>query len=145
MKPRIIDANGLVLGRMASKVAKMLLLGEKIVIINAEKAIVSGNKRMTIHHYKERQNIRTHYNPIKGPFWPKSPDRIVRRTVRGMLPWRIDKGRIAYRNLQVYRGIPENLAVTKDEIETFSDISIDQLKGRYIELGALAKELGSKR
>ena len=86
MEPRVIDANGLILGRLASKVAKMLLLGENVIIINAEKAIISGNKRTTIAAYKERQNIKTHYNPVKGPFWLKTPHNLVRRTIRGMLP-----------------------------------------------------------
>ena len=144
MKPRVIDADGLVLGRMASKVAKMLLLAENVIIINAEKAIISGNRRTTIKHYKTRQNIRTHYNPIKGPFWFKTPHQLVRRTIRGMLPWKKDRGRTAYRRLKVYSGLPENFNVDEASIETFSDFSIDRLKGRFIEVGELAKEIGFK-
>jgi len=144
LKPRVIDADGLILGRMASMVAKMLLLAENVIIINAEKAIVSGNRRTTIEHYKTRQNIRTHYNPIKGPFWFKTPHQLVRRTIRGMLPWKKDRGKVAYRRLKVYSGLPENLNVDEASIETFSDFSIDQLKGTFIEVGELAKEIGFK-
>ncbi|MHA1267659.1 MAG: 50S ribosomal protein L13 [Candidatus Helarchaeota archaeon] len=144
MNPRIIDANGLILGRLASKVAKLLLLGEKIIVINAEKAVISGNKKERIKRYKDRQNIRTHYNPIKGPFWYKTPSQLVRRTIRGMLPWKNDRGRRAYKNLKVFMGIPEELQIKQDQIETFSEISTENLKGTYIEVLELAKEIGYK-
>ena len=144
MKPRIIDADGIILGRLASKVAKMLLLGEKIFIINAEKAVISGNKREIIKHYKERQNIRTHYNPIKGPFWFKTPEKFVRRTIRGMLPWKKNRGRQAFKNLRVFNGIPADLELDKSEFETFAEFSINQLKGTFIEINELAKEIGYK-
>lgn len=144
MKPRIIDADGIVLGRLASKVAKMLLLGEKVFVINAEKAIISGNRREIIARYKERQNIRTHYNPRKGPFWFKTPDKLVRRTIRGMLPWKKNRGRQAFRNLKVFSGIPEDLELDKSEVETFVEFSVSQLKGNFIEVNELAKEIGYK-
>ena len=149
MVPRIINAENLVLGRLASKVAKMLLLNEKVIIVNAEKAIISGRKRQLIDQYKERSNIRTHYNPIKGPFWPKNPSQFVRRTIRGMLPWKNPRGRLAYKNLQVFSGFPadlnKKLGISKDlNIETFSEISLDQLKGTYIVISALSKEIGWK-
>ncbi len=144
MKPRIINADGLILGRLASKVAKMLLLGEHITVVNAEKAIVSGKRRKLIEQYKERQNIRTHYNPIKGPFWFKTPHLFVRRTIRGMLPWKKNRGKVAYRRLKVYFGIPEELEVDEANLETFSEISIDQLKGTFMEIGELAREIGFK-
>lgn len=130
---------------MASNVAKMLLLGEHVIIINAEKAIVSGKKRTVITHYKERQNIRTHYNPIKGPFWSKNPHKLVRRTIRGMLPWKKDRGKVAYRRLKVYSGIPEALDIDESRIETISNISIDQLKGTYIKISELSDEIGYKQ
>ncbi|NVM30196.1 MAG: 50S ribosomal protein L13 [Candidatus Helarchaeota archaeon] len=144
MKPRIINADGLILGRLASSVAKMLLLGERVIIVNAEKSVISGKRRTTLNHYKERQNIRTHTNPTKGPFWFKTPNQLVRRTIRGMLPWKKDRGRRAYRNLKVYIGIPEELNINTADIETFSDHSIDQLKGSFIQVKELAKEIGFK-
>ncbi|NVM52978.1 MAG: 50S ribosomal protein L13 [Candidatus Helarchaeota archaeon] len=144
MKPRIINADGLILGRVASKIAKMLLLGEKVIVINAEKTIISGNKRQIIARYKERQQIRTHYNPIKGPFWYKSPDQLVRRTIRGMLPWKKDRGKQVYRNLKVYIGIPEDFELDEADIETFADLSIDRIKGSFMQVNELAKEIGYK-
>ncbi len=144
MKPRVINADGLILGRLAANIAKRLLLGEKIIIVNVEKCVISGGKRAIINHYKERDNIRTHSNPIKGPFWPKTPHLLVRRTIRGMLPWKKSRGKRAYKNLKIYTGIPEELQIDKSEMETYTDISIDQLKGPFIQVAELVKEIGSK-
>ena len=144
MVTRVIDADGHILGRLASHIAKMLLLNEKVIIVNAEKIIISGNRRKIIEHYKERSNIHTHTNPTKGPFWPKRPDNFVRRTIRGMLPWKKDRGRQAYRRLRVYEGIPEKLNLDESTFETFSDASIDNLKGTFIEMNELSQEIGYK-
>ncbi|HUY01203.1 MAG TPA: 50S ribosomal protein L13 [Candidatus Deferrimicrobium sp.] len=149
MVQRIINADGIVLGRLASKVAKMLLQNEKVIIINAEKAIISGRKRSIIHQWKERTEIHTLFNPMRGPFWPKSPTQIVRRTVRGMLPWKKPRGKQVYKNLRVVLGTPEDLnkilGISGDlQIETFPDFSETQLRGTYMELYDLAKEIGWK-
>jgi large subunit ribosomal protein L13 len=150
MVQRIIDAEGIVLGRLASKVAKMLLQNENVFIINAAKAIISGKKRSIIHQWKVRSNIHTHYNPTKGPFWPKTPIQIVRRTIRGMLPWNRPRGREVYRFLRVFNGTPEDLnkklGISGDlKIETYPNFSFNQLKGTYIEIGELAKQIGWKQ
>ena len=144
MVSRVIDADGLVLGRMASQVAKMLLMGENVIVVNAEKAVVSGRKKEVIAHYKERSNIHTHTNPRRGPFWPKTPNGFVRRAIRGMLPWKKARGRRAYKNLKVYVGVPEDLTLDESTFETFSDASINQLKGTFIEISKLAEEIGWK-
>ncbi len=144
MVTRVIDADGHILGRLASHIAKMLLLHEKVIVVNAEKIIISGNRRKIITHYKERSNIHTHTNPTRGPFWPKRPDNFVRRTIRGMLPWKKARGRQAYRRLRVYEGIPEKLNLDESTFETFSDASIDNLKGTFIEMSELSQEIGYK-
>ncbi|MFX1295017.1 MAG: 50S ribosomal protein L13 [Promethearchaeota archaeon] len=141
---RVIDANRLILGRLASLVAKMLLLNEKIIIVNAEKAVISGKKRTIINQYKERINIHTHTNPRRGPFWYKTPNKLLRRTIRGMLPWKKKRGREAYKRLKVYEGIPEELNLDESTFETFSDFTLDHLKGTFISVGELAKEIGWK-
>jgi large subunit ribosomal protein L13 len=144
MVTRVINADGHILGRLASHVAKMLLLNERIIIVNAEKVIISGKKRKIIDHYKERSNIHTHTNPIRGPFWPKRADNFVQRTIRGMLPWKKDRGRQAYKRLKVYEGVPEKLNLDESTFQTFSDASIDNLKGTYIEMSELSQEIGYK-
>ncbi len=140
---RVINAEGLILGRLASKVAKMLLEGEEIIIVNAEKAIITGNREDIFAKYKQRTELRTRTNPRKGPFYPKRSDEIVRRTVRGMLPWKTDRGRKAFKRLKVYVGVPKEF---KDrELETISEAHISRLATpKYVTVGEVAKFLGGK-
>jgi large subunit ribosomal protein L13 len=140
---RIINAEGLILGRLASKVAKMLLEGEEIVIVNADKAIITGNREDIFAKYKQRTELRTRTNPRRGPFYPKRSDEIVRRTIRGMLPWKTDRGRKAFRRLKVYAGIPKEFE--GKELETISEAHMSRLATpKYVTVGEVAKFLGGK-
>ena len=110
----IIDAENLILGRMASFAAKKLLEGEDIVIVNAEKAVIIGNKDYIFRKYKQRRDRADIANPRKGPHFPRAPEGIVRRAVRGMLPYKREKGKKAFKKLQVFRSIPEKYKKTED-------------------------------
>ncbi len=135
----VIDADGLVLGRLSTHVAKRLMSGEEIHVVNAEKAIISGNMVQLLAHYKNRRERGTRNH---GPFYPRSSDMILKRTVRGMLEYKKPSGRAAYRRLKVYVGVPRELRAEKAE-------SVESAKKpemvRYTTLGAIAKELGSTR
>ncbi len=133
----VIDATGLILGRMASVVAKRLLMGERIAIVNAEKAVISGKRKAIIRRYKERLQI-GHYR--KGPYWPRRPDRIVWRTIRGMLPRYKEKGKRALKRLKVFISVPEELRGA--EPQTIPEARVEKLKCPYITVGELAKEIG---
>lgn len=133
----IIDAKGLILGRMASIVAKRLLEGESIIILNAEKAAISG-KRLQI--VKEAKTFLEVGHPRKGPNHPRRPDRIVRRTIRGMIPYRKPKGRQAFKRLMVYLGVPKEFE--GKETKTILEARAEKLKSPYITVGELAKEIG---
>ena len=133
----IVDAKGLVLGRMASIIAKRLLQGESIIVVNAEKAAISG-KRLQI--VKEAKTFLEVGHPRKGPFHQRRPDRIVRRTIRGMLPRKKPKGIQAFKRLKVYLGTP--MEFKDKEIQTILDASTEKLKSPYITVGELAKEIG---
>jgi large subunit ribosomal protein L13 len=101
--PTVVDASGLVLGRAASLIAQRLLAGESIVVVNAEKSVVTGSRSSVIAHYtaaRARGSKRT------GPHFPRYPDRIFRRTVRGMLPHLKTRGKVAFRLLEVHIGVP---------------------------------------
>ena len=135
---KVIDADNMVLGRLASVVAKRLLEGEEIVIVNAEKAVIIGNKYYIINKYIERRNIGS---VRKGPYYPKMPDRILRRTVRGMLPMKKSSGRVAYKRLRVYMGIPKEFE--NCDIEKIEEAKNNKLKG-FITLAELSKHLGAK-
>jgi len=133
----IIDADGLILGRMASIAAKKLLNGEKIIIVNAEKAVVSG-KRMSI--IGEATRFLQVGHPRKGPYHHRGPDEIVRKKIRGMLPWRKPKGQQAYKRLRVYIGFPKELAEKK--AETIPEVDAGKLRCAYIRVSDIAKSIG---
>ena len=102
----VVDATDQILGRLASVVAKQLLMGERVVILNAEKALISGRRTSIIRAAKQRLERRTRGSKAKGPKHPRRPDGIVRRTVRGMLPWDKPRGHTAYKRLRVFIGVP---------------------------------------
>ncbi|MGC9345306.1 MAG: 50S ribosomal protein L13 [Candidatus Bathyarchaeales archaeon] len=133
----IINAEDLILGRMASIIAKRLLRGEKIIIVNAEKAVLSGKRKSRVSEAKEFLEVG---HPKKGPFHYRRPDRIVRRTVRGMLPYKQPKGKQAYKRLKAFIGTPEELKDQKTEI--LAEAHAKKLKCPYFTLGEFAKEIG---
>jgi ribosomal protein L13, archaeal/eukaryotic len=136
----VIDANGLIMGRLASIVAKRLLAGEKIDIINAEQAVISGNKYTIFADYRHSVE---RGRPEYGPYFPKRPERILKRTVRGMLPYKRQSGRNAMAHLKVYCGVPYELK--KAEAETIEAASITRLgSAKYVKLGEISKNLGAK-
>ena len=139
----VIDATNLILGRMASIVAKMLLMGYKVTIVNAEKAVVSGKPKMVIESYKLLFRVKTLRNPYKtGIRRPRTPERIIRYAIRGMLPKNNPRGKKVLKNLRVYVGVPEE--IKGKEIKTIKEASADRLRGKYITIGELAKQLGWK-
>ena len=132
-----MNADGLIVGRMCSKVAKRLLNGEEVIILNAEKAVFSGKKKSKVAEAKEFLDVGA---PERGPFHYRRPDRFLRKTVRGMLPYRLPKGKSAYKRLKVFMGVPLEL---KDQpMITFSEASSSDLKGPHFTLGEMAKEIG---
>jgi large subunit ribosomal protein L13 len=133
----IVDADGLILGRMASKVAKSLLNGNKVIILNAEKAIISGKRKSKVAEAKEFLEVGS---PKRGPFHYRRPDRILRKTVRGMLPIRQPKGKSALKRLRVFLGIPKEFE--EKQMITLKEAKASKLKGPSLTLGELAKEIG---
>ena len=133
----IVNAEGLILGRMASKVAKKLLNGEEVIIVNAEKAVISGKRKNKIAEAHKFLEVGA---PERGPFHYRRPDRIMRKTVGGMLPMRQPKGKNAFARLRVFMGVPEELKNQKTE--TFTEAQATKLKGPSLTLGELAREIG---
>ena len=109
----IIDASGATLGRLSTNTAKRLLNGEEVAIINSEKAIISGKKSSIKARYKQKRDVGTYR---KGPFFPRMPDQIVKRTVRGMIPYQTPHGRAAFKRLKCYIGIPKEFEGKKAEV-----------------------------
>ena len=125
---------------MSSRLAKELLKGEEIIVVNAEKAVISGNPKWKVGHYRQKYE---RGDPIHGPFFPKQPDRILKRTVRGMLPWDRTKGRIAHKNLKVYVGVPDELKLMKRE--KFQNADSKKLKIKSTPLGEISLSMGAKK
>lgn len=133
----IIDASDAILGRLGTNISKRLLNGEEISIINSEKAIITGKKATVKNHYKDKRNVGTYR---KGPFFPRKPDMIMKRTIRGMIPYQTRHGRAAFKRLKCYIGIPEEFEGKKFEsIDKVSKKPVD-----YITLEELSRYLGAK-
>lgn len=136
----IIDAKGLIIGRLSTHVAKKLLenKGLEIAILNAEKAIVSGNRKMVLNKYIAKRDLN---HPRKGPYFPKMPDRILKRTIRGMLPYQQERGREALKRVKVYIGIPKEFEGKKNKtVETARNRGLES----YVELLEISRILGAK-
>jgi len=136
----IINAENTILGRLATYAAKQALLGEKVFIINCEKAIITGSRKDILNDFAERI---ARGNPFKGPYFPRRSDMIVRRTVRGMLPRRKSKGRIAYKNVVCYLGMPESLK--NEKIISLENANINRLRTlKYLYLKEISRVIGGR-
>jgi large subunit ribosomal protein L13 len=136
----VVDGTNHILGRLASNVSKLLLQGNKVVIINAEKILLSGGREKNMREYLERQKLKSRVNPIYGPYHAKRPENIVSRTVRGMLPMRKSKGAIAYDRLRVYVGVPKEFEGV--EKTSFPRAMTTKPISFYINVGEISKLLG---
>src|SRR4030042_1401582 len=111
----VVDASGLILGRLCTHLAKRLLNGEEIFVVNAEKALVSGRSVQLKEHYKHRTERASSQMKAKGPYYPRTADMMLKRAVRGMLQYKKPRGRDAYRRLKVYVGVPKGFQAMKAE------------------------------
>src|SRR3989338_5998873 len=125
----IIDARDAILGRLSTYVAKQVLLGNKVEVVNCEEAVVSGKKQSILANYIRRIDRKA---PTKGPYLFRRPDMFVKRTIRGMLPFKKSRGQDAYKNVKCHIGVPESLknekAVAIEGINSGKLQSTDYLK-----------------
>ncbi len=135
---RVIDAEGCILGRLASETAQIILAGEEVRLVNCEKAIVTGKRDNVLNRYKEK---REHGTGRKGPFFPRMPDRMVKRTVRGMTPYPEPRGREALDRLRCYIGTPEEFS---DENAEQLDEAQPRSVSPHVEIGDISRWLGAK-
>lgn len=112
-KKLVVDGTNAILGRLASHVAKQALLGKDISVVNCEKVVISGNRRIALEGYKE---IRAKGGSSqKGPLFPTKPAAIVKRTIRGMLSHKEGRGAAAFKRVRCYEGLPKEFAESKIE------------------------------
>ena len=133
----VIDASGATLGRLSTNVAKRLLKGEEIAVVNSEKAIVSGKKSSLKKIYQQKRDVGTYR---KGPFYPRLPDQIVKRTIRGMIPYQTPHGRAAFKRLKCYIGVASEFEGKKiEKMGKAKNTPVD-----YITVEELSKTLGAE-
>ena len=155
----VIDATNQILGRMASNIVKLMKGSMKtgkwpvIFIINSEKAVISGPRERVVKGYHLLFTVKTKWNPEKqGIRRPRNPARIVKRTIRGMLPKNY-LGKLMYRSILAYVGNPVGLqkfvseeakSFSKEGVKTvsFKDADVSRLKGDYVTVLELAKLMG---
>jgi len=145
----IVNAEGHVLGRLLTYVAKKALLGEEVIVLNAEKTLISGKKDEIFDRYSKKLEIKNLGNYTKGPFHEKRPDKMIRKALRGMLPWKKTRGREAYKRVMVYIGTPKeeikvrhNIDIEKTKIEDLKKIKRDI--SHYVTVGEVCKFIGGK-
>ncbi|MEM1525044.1 MAG: 50S ribosomal protein L13 [Nitrososphaerales archaeon] len=138
----VVDAQYLICGRLASHVAKLLLQGNRVIVVNAEKSLISGKRESVINEWLEKLEISSVVQPKYGPFHPRNPARILTKMIRGMIPRRKSKGREALKRLRVYVGVPKEY--NHVEKVTFEDAKAKKPLSYYVMLGDLALQLGWK-
>ncbi|MFZ9034693.1 MAG: 50S ribosomal protein L13 [Francisellaceae bacterium] len=111
----LIDANGKTLGRLATEVARRLKgkhkpeytthidTGDYVVVINAEKVAVTGNKRTDKVYYRHTGYIGGLKSVSFDKLIASHPERAIEYAVKGMLP-KNPLGRAMYKKLKVYAG-----------------------------------------
>ena len=102
----MIDAKGHLLGRLASTVAKNILIGNKVVVVRCEAINMSGNFYRNKLKYLKFLKLRCNVNPLRGPFHFRAPSKIFWRTVRGMVAHKTERGKAALKRLQTFEGVP---------------------------------------
>ncbi len=140
----VIDAEGAVLGRLASYVAKLALMGIRVHVVNVEKAVITGERKRVVDSYKLLLEVKTHKNPYRhSPYRPRNPILMFKKAVKGMLPKENWAGRLALKRVKAYIGFPEELK--NKVVIRISNTLAEQLKrSEYITVGEVAKELGWK-
>ncbi|MFH1788757.1 MAG: 50S ribosomal protein L13 [Candidatus Altiarchaeota archaeon] len=143
----IVDADGLILGRLASFVVKKALKGETIIIVNAEKAVISGKKEDIIGRNLAKLEIKNKGNYRRGPFHYRRPDRYVRKSIRGMLPTEKTRGQEAFKKIMVYIGFPKEVIAKKQGIDASKEKLVkpkvlSKNLNNYLTVGELCKAIG---
>ncbi|MBS3147938.1 50S ribosomal protein L13 [Candidatus Woesearchaeota archaeon] len=135
-----IDATNLIVGRLASYVAKQALLGATVNILNCEKAIITGSPTQVREKYYH--GIFQRGQPWRGPFISRMPDRFVRRMLRGMLDHNSPRGKNAYDRIMCYMGVPVQFKDAK--LVSLGKKSSDLPTLRYQTIGELCTSLGGR-
>jgi len=132
----VVDARDCILGRVASQVAERALDGERVAVVNADASVITGNENQLVEKYQKRREV----GSDRGPAYPRRPDRIFKRSVRGMVPHKRPRGREAIENVRVYVGNPYDDA----DPDILEGTSLDRLSNiKFVQLGDISEALGA--
>ena len=135
-----IDAKDLIVGRLASFAAKKSLLGHNVRIFNCESAVITGRKEYLIEKFANKRDMG---NPSNGPFIPRMPDRFLRRTIRGMVPYKRPKGRDAFARIMCYIGVPAEFKDKK--MITVEGANVSKTRNlRFMRVKEICRSMGGK-
>merc|ERR1719223_1906237 len=132
---KIIDGSGHLFGRLAAIVAKQTLNGNKVVVVRAESMVISGNFYRNTLKILDSLRKRHLPKPSRGPFHGRSPSKMFKHIVRGMLPHKTARGQAAFNSLKVFEGIPAPYAYKQIKLKP---------NRKYASIGRLAAETGWK-
>jgi large subunit ribosomal protein L13 len=135
----VVDARDCILGRVASEVAQRAMDGERVAVVNAEQAIITGDEDDILSVYRKRVDV----GSDRGPYYPKRPDRIFKRAIRGMVPYKTPRGREAFENVRTYVGNPYADDESR-EAEVVEGTSLDRLSNiKFVTLGEISDQIGA--
>lgn len=136
----IIDAHNKIMGRVATMAAKSAMLGNEVYVVNCETAVISGDKAKTFAEFQRKRSMGIQ---AKGPFIKRSPEMIMKRAIRGMLPYKQPKGRDAFKRIKCYRKIPDSMKDAKLIQDEKADLKKLPMT-KYVTLGQVSNNMGGK-
>jgi len=131
----VVDAEGKTLGRLATEIAKVLRgkhkptyqphvdTGDYVIVINAEKVHLSGNKIDQKTYFRHTGWVKGDINTPIRVVMAKKPTFVVSNAVKGMLPKGV-LGRQMYKKLKVYAGPDHEHAAQKPEVLEFDNLGV---------------------
>ncbi len=136
----IIDGENLIVGRLASVVAKKALNGENIEIVNCEKAIMTGSKKNLENRFKSKLE---RGDPYHGPFVERRADRFVKRLIRGMLPYKQYRGKEAFKRIKCYNNVPEKLK--NEKFTSLKNVHVSKVKSlKFMTIKNVTRIMGGR-
>ncbi|MFB5646630.1 MAG: 50S ribosomal protein L13, partial [Candidatus Nitrosomaritimum yanchengensis] len=138
--PIVVDATDHVAGRLSSQVAKLLIKGNRVSIVNCDKIMISGTRSNIISEYREFLEINSINHWKHGPKHPRRPDTIMKKMIRGMLPKEKPSGKEAHKRLRTYIGSPKEVKSLK-KIK-FEKAMIRKSASNYITMADLGRNVG---
>ena len=140
-RPVVVDATNHIAGRLASNVAKLLLQGQRVTVVNCEKIMMSGKRETQIREYREFLEINSIINYKHGPVHYRRPDTLMAKMIRQMLPFdRKPSGKLAFARLRTYIGAPND---TKPiEKIQFEKALITRSASNYTPLAEICRVIG---